>query len=1013
MDQKWRDAFRILGIVNNEDGQSALDERTVKEAYRRKLAGTNPEDDPEGFKRLRRAYEDACRFLREQEDPEEEEQDTTPSGLWVKRAGEIYGNIRSRQDESLWKDLFDDDLFLSLEEEENCRQKLLQFLMNHYKLPTRIWKLLDRKLSIVSDAKALREKFPPNFMRYCLDRCERGEDVEFSQFEGPEEGDYDAFLLCYDRCWQALHEKNLKEALEQLESADTLGIRHPVMEVCRACLEVEQGRWEEAAAMMEKLLREHPDDGMVCYNAAEMFWAQGEEKKDDRLRERAVELYRKLKQENDSHYMANMRLTEWLYSQKEYKEAKKCAEKVLANGCSDDFMELLSKININIEKELEAKPPTFDVCLELCWCYLQDGKFARGIRLAQSIQESLPQDRDAEFKGLMAKLYVEQGDYEDAVEMTRKWEAALEEKLAEGSSDEEKDRDRLRQVHLIRMQCFHSLGYKEEKYFARAVEEGESVLTGDMKDFNILMELALLCTEMGEYEKSLEISQKLVDEYQIFAAYAYSMEAYRKQLNAGGVVRTATQCIRYFPNFAKAYEYLAKVYLDLQCKEDLEAVLGDAAKNGVKSPILDAYAFQRNHPAMETGQLNSALKEFRRKYLRAVEEGDMEAYKEGLPILTEYLYHYPDDFMLVERGIFHRAARRYQEAREDFEKALYINPSNPYAFNGLSFVYKYLGDYERALVFLKKAILYMDEEMSPVIYTDMGNLYSLLGCYQKALEAYRQYEKLAGENKNIWFGDNLAECLSRVGEYEEASNVYQRYHRGDVHTRYQRLMDMYIEAGNESQVRRLAALWGEELGMDPVNGTLRAVKRFLSRTQMSEKEKNARMEYFCCMGWVELVFGDKTAALKAFDNMLKEGIQEEFMEGKIADAVFACILCGDEKTGRKYALRLKEWLNREKASAEHRYYSREKGHLHLEFLAAYYAEGEEKLEEILARDEKSAICHFCTCPLCKEMEGMRILYLLRTGRREEARERLLGNLKVQPWDEFMLAIKHIMFGGQE
>ena len=152
MDQKWRDAFRILGIVNNEDGQSALDERTVKEAYRRKLAGTNPEDDPEGFKRLRRAYEDACRFLREQEDPEEEEQDTTPSGLWVKRAGEIYGNIRSRQDESLWKDLFDDDLFLSLEEEENCRQKLLQFLMNHYKLPTRIWKLLDRKLSIVSDA---------------------------------------------------------------------------------------------------------------------------------------------------------------------------------------------------------------------------------------------------------------------------------------------------------------------------------------------------------------------------------------------------------------------------------------------------------------------------------------------------------------------------------------------------------------------------------------------------------------------------------------------------------------------------------------------------------------------------------------------------------------------------------------------------------------------------------------------------------------------------------------------
>ena len=56
------------------------------------------------------------------------------------------------------------------------------------------------------------------------------------------------------------------------------------------------------------------------------------------------------------------------------------------------------------------------------------------------------------------------------------------------------------QIQINLGQVFISLGkiwkisYKEEKYFARAVEEGESVLTGDMKDFNILMELALLCT---------------------------------------------------------------------------------------------------------------------------------------------------------------------------------------------------------------------------------------------------------------------------------------------------------------------------------------------------------------------------------------------------------------------------------------------------------------------------------------------------------------------------------------
>lgn len=38
------------------------------------------------------------------------------------------------------------------------------------------------------------------------------------------------------------------------------------------------------------------------------------------------------------------------------------------------------------------------------------------------------------------------------------------------------------------------------------------------------------------------------------------------------------------------------------------------------------------------------------------------------------------------------------------------------------------------------------------------------------------------------------------------------------------------------------------------------------------------------------------------------------------------------------------------------------------------------------------------------------MLMLRRGQREEARERLLHNLEIQPQDEYMLAIKHIQFG---
>lgn len=84
--------------------------------------------------------------------------------------------------------------------------------------------------------------------------------------------------------------------------------------------------------------------------------------------------------------------------------------------------------------------------------------------------------------------------------------------------------------------------------------------------------------------------------------------------------------------------------------------------------------------------------------------------------------------------------------------------------------------------------------------------------------------------------------------------------------------------------------------------------------------------------------------------------------------------------------------------------------MQMEFLAAYYTETPEKLREILDREKGCEICHFCTSPLCKEMEGVRILFLMREGRTEEARERLVRNLETQPWDEYMLAIRHVAFG---
>ena len=53
------DFFNTLGI------EATKEEKKIKKAYRARLHAVNPEDDPDGFKRLREAYEEALKYARQ------------------------------------------------------------------------------------------------------------------------------------------------------------------------------------------------------------------------------------------------------------------------------------------------------------------------------------------------------------------------------------------------------------------------------------------------------------------------------------------------------------------------------------------------------------------------------------------------------------------------------------------------------------------------------------------------------------------------------------------------------------------------------------------------------------------------------------------------------------------------------------------------------------------------------------------------------------------------------------
>ncbi len=992
--------FLILGI------DPVKDERAIKNAYRDKLSVTNPEDDPEGFKRLRTAYEEACAYARtpDEEDAPTKERDLTPSGLWVERADEIYTNIHSRQNVDLWKKLFEDDIFMALEEEENCRLKLLRYLMDHFRLPSDVWKLLDKKMNLIADAGRLRESFPADFISYVVSKCERGEDFEFDAFEGDAQAEYDLFINYYDDCWHALSEGNEAEARRCLVESAGLEIYHPAMEVCRGKLLFLQDKKEEAKVFMKALYEKHPKDSTVNYNTAEMFW-----KCDDKAT--AAEIYQTIKADNDKHYMANVRLTEWYYEQGQYKEAKKCAEGVLSSGADDAFMDLLTKVNEKLEDGLAEKwhkEKDLLAGLELGWCYLQDGKTSKGIRLAKELERVLTEEKRMEYHGLLAKLSIEQGDFEEAIRIAGIWEGLLKKQIPLDETDEarEKNEDRVRQSHMIRIQCHKMLGYKDKEHFQKAIEQTELAETGTSKDIGLLLEKAFIYTEMEEYEKALELTTRLITEYQVYAAAATAIEAYRRQWEAGGVVQSARLCIDKFPGYIRAYEHLGRVYLDLEEYELLKELFETAEQNKVESPYLDAYRYQMDHEVPEVEELNKRLDAFDADYQDKLEEGEVARYEQGLPVITEILYCYPGAYMFRRRASFHVAGQHLEEALADYEKAMVEEPGDPYVYGGLSNVYKLMGNYEQALVNIKKAILYGEEDYSNAMYYYMARIYMLLGDDEQALHWLRHYETVVPGSRNHL--RTMYECLARLGKVEEAVKVVENFYaEGDpVHNGYYKAIgDVYRMAGKFEE-----GLYATLPGLKKVmKATGNVFKRIQGKVDM-EAYKESYADLCGCFAWYALVCGKKTESLDYLFKQIKTAIQlhGKSAEDGLEDIIFAAILFGENEIGAKYASYLREKIAcAEKLSADE-YLDRPKGRLTREFLANYYILPDEKLQEILDRESKCAICGFCLMPLCKELEAMRILLLIKQGRIEEAKARLKHNLEVMPYDEYSQAIAAVL-----
>jgi len=332
------DPWLVLDISETKDRDA------VKRAYMAQLGKHNPEDDPEGFQKVRQAYERIIEILdTEIEDPS--------LSLFMNYVKQLYGDFSQRVSVDAWKLLLKQDICTQLATEDEAGRSILQFLMDNWYLPGAVLKTLDDHFNWLTNKEELKAVIPAGFLDYI------GNQI---RFEYPR---YDYFDTGKnpDRFIHLLYEAENKVNNNELEGIDAVieemeqtGVSHPYMLHAKARLALLRSDNEGALGPARFAFEQYPDDFNCRFVYALIL--QGVGNSND-----ALPLFRSLLEELPTHVGAEAGVIECLMCLEEYEEARERLLKLLDRHPSSAFaiggFQQVSEILVGKYEKLHEEDP--------------------------------------------------------------------------------------------------------------------------------------------------------------------------------------------------------------------------------------------------------------------------------------------------------------------------------------------------------------------------------------------------------------------------------------------------------------------------------------------------------------------------------------------------------------------------------------------------------------------------------------------------------------------------------
>jgi len=735
------DAFEILGIASTKDIKE------IRKAYSKLMTKFSPEKDPEGFQKLRSAYEEAISKARIQE--ETQKKALSPIDEFMEAFEANYRCFEKRLQASCWEELLEKDICYNIDSSKQVNYRVLNFIKDDYNFPNHIWILFNNYFSWTAKKDSLYNSFNKNFIDFVIYRIKSKSTFDYEYLKQCEENQQDKFIHEYRNFSSAIDQFDLYTADNTMKAAQKICPDHPNLLILIGKYYSISGRINDAFELFTTLIDNNKENVDAFFYRAELFNTTGQLNK-------AYEDYKAVLKLSPSSVGAWYSMARCCLCLKKYEEAIEYSSKLNeSTQYRQDISVILSSsysyyIDCLLEK-MELHSMDDKLKFKLADAYYKTSRIEESYNILKELMESPNCDSKSYY--LFCRVLIAQKNIDLAYSNVCKAVDLYNEDF---------------ELNFLKADILDDLGEYEE-----SILQYDKVLLINKNESAIYNNKAYELNKINRYNEALECANKSIELDPGLA------NGYKNKAGALLGLELYEDCLEACEEALDKYQYLTDVYIikirafiDMNLLEEALGVYNKASDWGLKDSNL---YYQKSRILM-----------FSKKYKEAIEYCDLALELDennGDFYYLKGLCCYYDDKdseaiewfdQAIKYGNANGAAYFYKikcllniskekEALEVTNHVIDLKLNHLDKFHNLKgFMLEGMKKYEDSIVEYKKAIEY---EPVPNYYYSIGHAYNELEMYSNAIEYYGKFAKL--EPNEVEVHVNMSYSLYNLGEYNE------------------------------------------------------------------------------------------------------------------------------------------------------------------------------------------------------------------------------------------------------